>query len=323
MAHLAKYKAPAVGALVAHYDRRIEIKRGYRRPNIDHELTIMNENLRPRDVPRVVAAAIARHEEITGRRLRKDANVMADWVVTMPRDCPYERADEFFAAVAQFIEQRYGENNVLGAWVHMDEAQPHVHMAVMPIIEGRFNAKGMFTRAEMRAFHGELNAAVDTALGMHVSLLLNETEQGDKQLSHLNQREYKAAKRRLAEVQCDTRRAERRLESLQQKADGVEREVDGLRDRLRAAESRFKALTERVRTEIAERWLAPLTRCLVRLGRHGPDAERAYDYYAQTTAQQEDEMRRQYELDVVVPMHQSARCDTPAYDIDYDRGDER
>lgn len=123
MAHCEKYKITAVAPMVAHYERSREGV--LNRENIDHTRTNLNYNLRPGgDVCERVQQAVHTHEQEAGKAVRKDANVMFDWVVTLPQDCPQERTEEFFESVVSFVEQRYGKDNILGAYVHMDETTP-------------------------------------------------------------------------------------------------------------------------------------------------------------------------------------------------------
>jgi hypothetical protein len=150
MAHVIKLKQNAVAPMVAHYERIPETERGFKRPNIDPERTHLNYNLRPDDVDAEVQLAICQHEQVTGKTIRKDANVLCDWVVTAPRDLRPEDNREFFEAVARFIEGRYGAGNVVGAYVHMDESQPHIHVPVLPIVNCKMQASKMVNRADLK-----------------------------------------------------------------------------------------------------------------------------------------------------------------------------
>lgn len=67
---------------------------------------------------------------------RDDVKVMAGWVVTAPQDLEQEQYDDFFLAVYDFLENRYGEENVIQAVVHDDEGgQPHLHFCFIPVVE--------------------------------------------------------------------------------------------------------------------------------------------------------------------------------------------
>lgn len=223
MAHVAKVKSSGVSPMVAHYAREAE-KRGYVRENIDPERTADNyaigavsvEALAERVRDRV-SSAVDEHERTAGRAVRKDANVMMDWVVTAPKDLKTADQRRFFDDVVGFIQDRYGRENVPGGFVHMDEASPHVHVPMIPVVDGRLVAAKVVNRADLRTFHKDLGRAVDDALGYHVSIELDEQQRGEKQLSHLSQRDYIAAKDEIAATKT-------RLEHLRREVEQAELE---------------------------------------------------------------------------------------------------
>lgn len=228
MAHVAKVKSSGVSAMVGHYNREAE-RRGYRRDNIDSSRTPENYVIGAPDgdalagaVRARVGSAVGEHERLTGKALRKDANVVMDWVVTLPKDCPEGLQEKFFETVVRFIQERYGAENVPGGFVHLDEATPHVHVPVVPVRDGRLQASKVINRADLKAFHGDLGRAVDAALGVHVSIELDEDRQGEKQLSHLGQAEYVAAREeaaRAAERAAAAESAQRAAEDAQRAAE--------------------------------------------------------------------------------------------------------
>lgn len=272
MAHVTKFKAFAVSPMVGHYNREAE-RRGYERDNIDGSRTPENYAIGSdttdglADAVRArVAEAIEEHERTAGKAVRKDANVLCDWVVTLPEDCPKARAGDFFAAVVGFIRERYGAENVPGGFVHVDESTPHAHVPVVPVRDGRLVASKVIDRADLKSFHGELGRAVDEALGMHVSIELDEQQKGEKQLSALDQVEYMAAKERLEGLRREEARASEEVEEFQpaaetlgesvralwtarndgEREEGLRSEIEGLRSRISAAESECERLRGRV-----------------------------------------------------------------------------
>lgn len=239
MAHVLKVKQGAVSPLVAHYERTPELERGYVRGNIDPERTALNYNLRPADVRQEVGLAIVQHEQTSGRGIRKDANVLCDWVVTLPQDCPRERSRDFFESVAQFMEGRYGKGNVLGCYVHMDETTPHAHIPILPMRDGKLVASKVVNRADLKSFHGDLGKAVDAALGFHVSIELDDGRHLEKALAKSTDglEEFKKAKNAaVAEIDAASDEAERRLEGLRQREGEIAGEVERLREQVRQAE---------------------------------------------------------------------------------------
>ena len=229
MAHLAHYKRSGAAPMLAHYERRAELERGYSRENIDSLRTAQNYAIGA-DSPQVLAAAlrsrvadaIAAHEADSGKAVRRDANVLSDWVVTLPKDCPRQDARRFFEVAVDFCRERYGAENVLGGFVHMDEATPHAHIPVVPVRDGRLRSAKVFTRSDLRSFHKDLGRAEDAALGRHVSVELGPERQGEKQLSHLGQAEYLAAREEAARA---TERAAA-AESARMAAEGAQRAAE-------------------------------------------------------------------------------------------------
>ena len=61
-------------------------------------------------------------------------NVLCSWVVTVPKDVPEAEYEKFFHATYDFLEKRYGRENVVSAYVHMDEITPHMHFAFVPVV---------------------------------------------------------------------------------------------------------------------------------------------------------------------------------------------
>ena len=229
MAHLAHYKRAGAAPMLAHYERRAELERGYARENVDASRTGGNYAVGA-DSPQALAAAlrsrvegaVREHEQTAGRAVRRDANVISDWVVTLPRDCPPEDARRFFEVAVDLCRERYGAVNVLGGFVHMDETTPHVHIPVVPVRDGRLRSAKVFTRADLRSFHKDLGRAEDAALGRHVSVELGPERQGEKQLSHLGQAEYVAAREEAARA---TERAAA-AESARMAAEGAQRAAE-------------------------------------------------------------------------------------------------
>lgn len=284
MAHLAKYKRHAIAAMVGHYAREAE-GRGYERPNIDATRTPDNYAIGAGSVDELaatvrerVSAAIEAHNATARRPLRKDANVLGDWVVTLPRDCRAEDAEAFFAAVVDFVRGRYGADNVPGGFVHVDEASAHVHVPVVPEYDGRLVASKVFCRNDLRGWHEALSAHVERALGYRVSVLLSDDQQADKQLSALSQDEYRAAKDelerlrdqreelrrqvaqeadRLERLRCASRNAGEQVAELESVAAMADECKDARGGRTREAWSRLASRAERARAELAalgDRW---------------------------------------------------------------------
>ena len=154
MAHIAKYKAPSVGHMLAHYRRD---RSSLERDNIDPE-RIKNDlvvgHYTHKDGQLVVGRVAPREGEPnwgTGKRriervneaqkaagkraTRKDAVVMADVVVTLPDNVRKGDEDRFFRLTYWYLSNKFGIDNMMGGYVHKDEvlkdgtpARDHMHV---------------------------------------------------------------------------------------------------------------------------------------------------------------------------------------------------
>ena len=127
MAHAAKYTASASGHMLSHYDRSKDGLSG----NIDPSRTHLNYNLGPEREGSQLDFIHQRMSEVRCLK-RADVNIMCDWVVTLPK---YQWHDNnihmtpnkeqveriFFERVYRFMADRYGEQNIISAYVHRDE----------------------------------------------------------------------------------------------------------------------------------------------------------------------------------------------------------
>lgn len=163
MAHVAKYTRGAINGLTNHWDRKTE---NHSNKDIDNERTYLNYDLCEKE-----GDTLTRLQERLDQVYclnRKDVNICADWVVTLPKSLSEKRTDEqrrFFEETYAFLCERYGgERNVLSANVHNDESTPHMHFAFLPVAwdpkkyRERVSAKIVVNRSDLRTFHDDLDA---------------------------------------------------------------------------------------------------------------------------------------------------------------------
>lgn len=177
MANAQKYTRAACGHLAAHYERRKDEKGEYVKfgnQDIDPQKTHLNYNLAPRRG--VEQIDFIRQRTTEARTLKRDdVNVMCSWVVTLPEYRHHNQSlhvspDKeqverlFFERSYRFLCDRYGEQNVISAYVHKDEKTPHMHFAFVPVTEDkkrggeRFQLKRSSQRMTSRPFTRTWNA---------------------------------------------------------------------------------------------------------------------------------------------------------------------
>lgn len=259
MAHIAKYKASAVGKLCAHYNRWQGIDNpNVSRENIDKSRTHLNYTLGvyEKDGKRFIGkvrgsaswatvkgridAVNARAKAKGKRATRKDAVVMADMVVTLPPNVPPEDAYKFFWNSYQYIADRVGRGNLMGGYVHMDETTPHMHVPFTPILDGRFNYKKMCDRKFYQTFHKGLGDRLEQKMGYRPEVELSEETRA--------QRVYTSRTKDIDKVRGAVDRAI--VEPAQQEADRI---VAAAREEAAALLNDAEARKAELVTEIADK----------------------------------------------------------------------
>lgn len=140
MANLAGYGISQYGYMLEHWSRHQDDPEQYmfryRNQNIDQKRTHLNYVLHEK--PNIVefVDSMINSVDVKPRSGEKATNVVSDIVVTLPKNERLEgREREFFEQAYSFLTKTVPEELVIGAYVHMDETQPHMHFAFCPVVE--------------------------------------------------------------------------------------------------------------------------------------------------------------------------------------------
>lgn len=207
MAHLQKYKSVATHAILDHCARS---RSGtLERDNIDQFRTPLNLTLGASDPEAGKAAVLDRiktvkesHTKITKKKVRADAVEFGDWIITAPQSLPDHLHQEFFKKTFEFLQQRYGAENVPCGFVHMDESQPHMHCPVVPEKAGKLTAFAVFNRKDLQSFHGDLQKKLEKELGCRVEIILDDDKVLEKAFSALPSKELQKLDNFMDELQA-------------------------------------------------------------------------------------------------------------------------
>ena len=213
MAHLEKYSRSQLGHILKH-DFRAKDKNGdyikFGNEEIDTNRTHLNYNLHERkDGLSDFEFVKNRAMEFLAKNVRKrdDVNWVGSWVITLPERLQgSSEADKrkFFEVCHDFLGERYGLDNIVGAYVHMDETTPHMHTKITPVLydekknKFRYSAKDMFNRADLKSFHKDLSVRLEREFGFDVGVYENKRE--DERLPNKSIKELKADNKKLAEL---------------------------------------------------------------------------------------------------------------------------
>lgn len=277
---------------VRGFDRRTNTS------EIDPSRTHLNYNLAPEREGGQAAFVERRLAEIY---VHKSAlkNAVVDWVVTLPALDQYEgREREFFQVCYDRLVKKFGEENVVSAYVHWDETTPHMHFVYMPIVPDKKHEQGFklskkdsntvrytviengrrVEKENSAAFsayiHHILDEAVCESMGFERSgVSLSNEERVEKRTTkyEMTMPEFKEANRmleqarnNLASVVAETEQATERLERLRRTEAQAREDIAKIDRRINETRSRIERLRERI-TAAADKTIERL-RILVKRG---------------------------------------------------------
>lgn len=111
-------------------------------PNADASKTPSNELLV--DIGST-GEAIDRFNALMPAKHRKDAVLGLEYLVTATpaslNDLGEAKTAQYFQDAMKWLKERHGAQNIITAVVHKDESNPHLSVFVVPIVDGKLNAK--------------------------------------------------------------------------------------------------------------------------------------------------------------------------------------
>lgn len=262
MANAQKYTKSACGHMTAHYERAKDkdgeyIKFGNQ--NIDPQRTHLNYNLAPLRGSGQID--FIRQRTTEARTLnRADVNVMVSWVVTLPKyqkivtdpNIAHVSFDKdmaerlFFQRTYDFLADRYGEKNVVSAYVHMDEVTPHMHFAFVPVTEDKkrggekVSAKQVVDRKDLQTFHTDLERYLDSFRDFHFEVVNEATKDGNKEVAKLKKQ---TAHEEVLKAQQEAVEARQRALQEQESIKPLVEQKNALRGEIEALQTEKEVLT--------------------------------------------------------------------------------
>ena len=125
--------------MLNHYTRHAgdpeQTKYRYANQDIDQTRTHLNYAIFARDDPAAFVQSKIDGVDVKPKGGDKATNVISDWVITLPKNPALTgREREFFQTAYDHMLKTVPEKLVVGAWVHMDENQPHMHFCFCPVV---------------------------------------------------------------------------------------------------------------------------------------------------------------------------------------------
>jgi len=172
-----------------HSNKDIDTERSY----LNYDLVNRTDNYKT-DIQQFI-----NENKSSSRAVRKDAVLINEWIITSDNQFFKDKDDkeikDFFEQSKNYFSEKFGDENIRYAQVHLDETTPHMHLGIVPFnAEKRLSAKTIFNRQALQAVQDELPKYLNER-GF-------ELERGEKgsERKNLTVPEYKKAKDELKEM---------------------------------------------------------------------------------------------------------------------------
>lgn len=199
VARMEKMKAGNLGGIQRHNQRETT---NHSNKEIDVERSHLNYDLVNQESIHYQERIfeIIDKQRVSKRAVRKDAVLVDEWIITSDK-LFFETADsrKFFEDSLAYFSERCGSQTIAYAAVHMDETTPHMHLGVVPMIEGRLSSKQVFSRQSLKEIQEELPGYLQSK-GHTIERGLKGSEQ-----KHLTVEEYKENQREIGRMREQVR----------------------------------------------------------------------------------------------------------------------
>jgi len=226
-----KYKLKDVGNISRHNERQ---NKQYGNPNVDVQKSKDNFHLKkPIEQSYLKEFERIRDAEYLLGNIRstgkKQSNAVCEFIITSD-SAFFEvmskgQLHRFFDDCYDYVKQKCGEPYILSAVVHMDEKTPHMHVAYMPVVDGKDRKGNPCKRINCSEFWKGFNS---------YGILQNEFHR------HITSRGYK-----LERGEVGSRAEHLTVAELKRKT--LEKEIRDMERALGAAKQRFSDLENKVK----------------------------------------------------------------------------
>jgi len=210
VARMQKMKAENLIGIGNHNQRKTK---NHSNPDIDTSLSKLNYDLvdHTENYKKDIENFINENKSTT-RAVRKDAVLINEWIITSDRkffeDLSDEDTKEFFYTAKEYFSEKFGEENIRYATVHLDESTPHMHMGIVPFDKDKkLSAKRVFNRQALRDVQEDLPKHLQEK-GFEIKRGLEGSDR-----KNLTVPEYKKLKEKEKEIEREIDRKKNELKS--------------------------------------------------------------------------------------------------------------
>ena len=139
-------------------------------PDIDLTRTNSNYHIIERDCSYMSYINQRIKELAPKRKVKDDAVLISSFILGSDKEffdgLTQEEQYAFFYDCTRFFAERYGKENIISAVVHVDETSPHLHLNMMPVLEGRLCCKQLFDKIGLKELQTDFHEAVGKHWGL-------------------------------------------------------------------------------------------------------------------------------------------------------------
>lgn len=244
MASVAKFKQADTPRLFTHCNRT-QKNQG---THIDKNRTDLNYNLADRGAPEMTDYQYMKarlHQDNVKMLNRKDVNAVCSWVITYPKDMCHEVTDrngeahyepnnqvecrQFFGYAYDFLAKQHGKENVISAYVHMDENMPHIHFIFTPIVQDKkhggykVSAKEALQDCYGAKFQVRLQDYISDRMGKELHMVKKENVDYERNVRQLKKQTLNA---KVASLNWQIKKAQEELDRKKRSIRTLDRSLD-------------------------------------------------------------------------------------------------
>lgn len=200
-----------------------------------------------KDVKELLQYQDKRHQEVTGKKLRKDA--VRGFEVLFASDMDFMsddfNRDEYIKNAIAWSKETFGEKNYLNSVIHMDEnGAVHIHTTVLSVDEnGKYNAKNWVNNRNSLVAMQDSWYEKNKYLGLERGISVKESQN-----HHMTKKEYSKLLQKDLKTVKELSNDERDL--LAVKGLRAERKADKIYSKLKEKEELSKVINDKVFEEL-------------------------------------------------------------------------
>ena len=184
---IQKYDGGAIRGIEKHVQR--EASTSNTNPDINFARSSQNYNLQSEYQGSTYKSLIQKRLQECGiEKVRKNGVQLVELLFTASPDffksMNSDEIRQYFQECYNWAKNKYGEENIISAMVHLDEKTPHLHLEFVPICKNKLNARELFKRPLT-----EIQNEVHQKVFSKYNLERGETNQQKKQ--HISTLNYK------------------------------------------------------------------------------------------------------------------------------------